>query len=208
MLQDGVGLPPNYPNSTCSNGSESTVSPSMATAAAVAAVAQGLRQQMCNMMAAAQQQNTAHDTALVNSLSLASHCGTASMPSNGTTPMSMSMSNLASMRLGSPAGSVQDLRISPAGSGLESPLSSPLELTNVMETTGLNLGMGNNVDVAGIGVSGMTYKPARPFTSPRAENLFQEDIEELVKPMHTTNSRSKDTMASIKMEPLTECRGE
>lgn len=114
------------------------------------------------------------------------------------------------MRLGSPAGSVQDLRISPAGSGLESPLSSPLGLTmsNAMEATALNLGMGNNVDVAGIGVSGMTYKPARPFTSPRAENLFQEDIEELVKPIHATAPRSKDAMASIKMEPLTECRGE
>lgn len=120
------------------------------------------------------------------------------------------MSNMASMRLGSPAGSVQDLRISPAGSGLESPLSSPLGLTmsNAMEATALNLGMGNNVDVAGIGVSGMTYKPARPFTSPRAENLFQEDIEELVKPIHATAPRSKDAMASIKMEPLTECRGE
>lgn len=209
-MHDGVGLPPNYPNSSCSNGSEPTVSPGAAAAAAVAAVAQGLRQQMCNMMAAAQQQNSTHDANLVNSLSLGGHCGPTTVPSNGTAPMSMSMSNMAAMRLGSPAGSVQDLRISPAGSGLESPLSSPLGLTmsNAMEATALNLGITNNVDVASIGVSGMTYKPARPFTSPRAENLFQEDIDELVKPMHTSTPRSKDTMASIKMEPLTECRGE
>lgn len=61
----------------------------------------------------------------------------------------------------------------------------------------------------GIGVSGMTYKPSRSFTSPRPESLFQEDIEDLVKPIHGSNTpRPKDTMPSIKMEPMTECRGD
>lgn len=207
MLQDGVSIQ-SYPNNSCSNGSEQTVSPGAAAAAAVAAVAQGLRQQMCSMVAAAQHQSSAHETnpvaSLVNSLALAGHCGT--MPSNGGPPMSMS--HLTSMRMASPAGSIQDLRISPAGSGLESPISSPLGLTvsSSMEPA-INLGLGNNMEV-GIGVSGMTYKQPRAYSSPRPENLFQEDIDDLVKPLHSSNQHPKDTMASIKMEPLTECRGE
>lgn len=208
-MQDGVTIQ-SYPNSCPSNGSEPNVSPGAAAAAAVAAVAQGLRQQMCSMVAAAQHQGSAHDTnpvaSLVNSLALAGHCGGVSMPSNGAPPMSMS--HMTSMRMASPAGSIQDLRISPAGSGLESPISSPLGLTvsSTMEPA-INLGIGNNMDV-GVGVTGMTYKPTRAFTSPRPENLFQEDIDDLVKPMHGSNTRPKDTMATIKMEPLTECRGE
>lgn len=84
------------------------MSPGAAAAAAVAAVAQGLRQQMCSMVAAAHNQSTAHETnpvaSLVNSLALAGHCGNMSMPpSNGAPPMSMS--HIASMRsMSSPAG--------------------------------------------------------------------------------------------------------
>lgn len=163
---------------------------------------------MCSMVAAAQQhQSSGHDTnpvaSLVNSLALAGHCGGVTMPSNGAPPITMSQ-----MRMSSPAGSIQDLRISPANSGLESPIASPLGLTvsSSMEPA-INLGIGNNMEV-GIGVSGMTYKPTRSFTSPRPENLFQEDIDELVKPMHASTPRPKDTMTTIKMEPMTECRGE
>lgn len=189
------------------------MSPGAAAAAAVAAVAQGLRQQMCSMVAAAQQhQTSAHDTNpvanLVNSLALAQHCGAVTMASNGgAPPLSMSMSH---MRMSSPAGSIQDLRISPSNSGMESPISSPLGLTvsGSMEPAAMNLGIGNSMEVG----MGMTYKPAsRAFTSPRPENLFQEDIDELVKPM----SRPKDTASSttttpptIKMEPMAECRSE
>lgn len=175
----------------------------------MAAVTQSLRQQMCSMVAAAHQSST-HETnpvaSLVNSLAFAGHCGGASIPSNGAPPISMS--HLANMRMSSPAGSIQDLRISPAGSGLESPISSPLGLTvsSTMEPA-INLGVGSNMDV-GIGVSGMTYKPSRAYTSPRPENLFQEDIDELVKPMHGSGVHPKDQIASIKLEPLTECRGE
>lgn len=166
---------------------------------------------MCSMVAAAHNQSTAHDTnpvaSLVNSLALAGHCGNMSMPSNGSAPMSMS--HMTPMRsISSPAGSIQDLRISPAESALESPISSPLGLTvsSSMEPA-INMNIGNNMDV-GIGVSGMAYKPARSFTSPRPENLFQEDIDDLVKPMHSSTPRPKDSMATIKMEPLAECRGE
>ncbi|XP_049818954.1 protein bric-a-brac 1 isoform X2 [Aethina tumida] len=217
--EDGVTIQ-SYPNNSCSNGSDPNVSPGAAAAAAVAAVAQGLRQQMCSMVAAAHNQTSAHETnpvaSLVNSLALASHCGNVAMPSNGIPPMSMS--HIASMRsMSSPAGSIQDLRISPAESALDSPISSPLGLTvsSSMETTNpINMNtMGstniNSMDVGNIGVSGMTYKPTRQFTSPRPENLFQEDIDDLVKPMHTsTPTHQKDTMTTIKMEPMTECRGE
>ncbi|EFA00745.2 Protein bric-a-brac 1-like Protein [Tribolium castaneum] len=200
-IHDGVSIH-SYPNNSCSNGSEANVSPGAAAAAAVAAVAQGLRQQMCSMVAAAQHQSSAHDTnpvaSLVNSLALAGHCGNVSMSSNGA---AAPMGPLRSMS--SPAGSIQDLRISPAESALESPISSPLGLTvsSSLEPA-INLNIGNSMDVG----MGMTYKPTRAFASPRPENLFQEDIDELVKPMSTP--RPKDAMATIKMEPMAECRGE
>lgn len=212
-MQDGLTIQ-NYPNNSCTNGPESTVSPGAAAAAAVAAVAQGLRQQMCSMVAAAQQhQTSAHDTNpvanLVNSLALAQHCGAVTMSSNGGPPL-----NMSHIRMSSPAGSIQDLRISPSNSGMESPISSPLGLTvsGTMEPAiNLGIGGGNSMEVG----MGMTYKPpSRSFTSPRPENLFQEDIDELVKPMST--GRSKDSMTTttttatptIKMEPMAECRGE
>ncbi|XP_030766261.1 protein bric-a-brac 1-like isoform X2 [Sitophilus oryzae] len=210
-IHDSVTIQ-NYQNNSCTNGADPNVSPGAAAAAAVAAVAQGLRQQMCSMVAAAHNQSSAHDTnpvaSLVNSLALAGHCGNVPLPSNGAPPMSMS--HMASMRsMSSPAGSIQDLRISPAESAMDSPISSPLGLTvsSSMEPA-INMHIGNSMDV-GIGVSGMTYKPARSFASPRPENLFQEDIDDLVKPIHSSPpSRPKDTMATIKMEPMTECRGE
>lgn len=68
--------------------------PADPSTAAIAAVAHGLRQQMCNMVAAAHH----HDGGLVNSLNLLSHCNTLGMPSNG-------------MRMGSP----QDLRVNSPG---------------------------------------------------------------------------------------------
>lgn len=166
---------------------------------------------MCSMVAAAQQhQTSAHDTNpvanLVNSLALAQHCGAVTMSSNGAGPMSMSH-----MRMSSPAGSIQDLRISPSNSAMESPISSPLGLTvsGSMEPA-INLGIANSMEVG----MGMAYKPSRSFTSPRPESLFQEDIDELVKPMSAA-PRPKDNMTTtasstptIKMEPMAECRSE
>lgn len=54
-LTDGIGVQAAYAGvAACSNGREGGVSPNAAAAAAVAAVAHGLRRQMCNMVVAAQ----------------------------------------------------------------------------------------------------------------------------------------------------------
>ncbi|CAH1961154.1 unnamed protein product [Acanthoscelides obtectus] len=239
-----TGGPLGGPGGPCSNGGGqdvNSVSPGAAAAAAVAAVAQGLRQQMCSMVAAAHSHSSSHDTnpvaSLVNSLALAGHCGGGmSVPSNGAPPMSMS--HISSMRsIGSPAGSIQDLRISPAESALDSPISSPLGLTvsSSMEPA-INMNIGAAMDVSSIGVSGMTYKPvSRTFASPRPENLFQEDIDDLMKAsmrvggqkdgqgQHNTGqqqaqqgqqiqsppvSAAHQQPPTIKMEPVGDCRGE
>lgn len=83
---------------------------------------------------------------------------------------------------------------------------------------GRDLGLSPNVEV-GIGVSGMTYKPPRAYSTPRPENLFQEDIDEIVKPLQLTSppslvlkehpgSKEPSGGVPIKVEPMTECRGE
>lgn len=52
-MQDGSGIGvPTYGAAPCGNGRDGGVSPSAAAAAAVAAVAHGLRRQMCSMAAA------------------------------------------------------------------------------------------------------------------------------------------------------------
>ncbi|KAJ0183640.1 hypothetical protein K1T71_000063 [Dendrolimus kikuchii] len=53
-MTDGVGVQNAYGSVGCGNGREGRVSPNSAAAAAVAAVAHGLRRQMCNMVVAAQ----------------------------------------------------------------------------------------------------------------------------------------------------------
>lgn len=86
----------------------------------------------------------------------------------------------------------------PPESPMESPLASPL---------GPLIDPGHipsSVEV-GIGVSGMTYKPARSFVSPRPENLFQEDIADLVKSPHGLKDKDK---IPVKLEPLTDSRCE
>lgn len=54
LFQDGTVTPNAYASIPCGNGREERVSPNAAAAAAVAAVAHGLRRQMCNMVVAAQ----------------------------------------------------------------------------------------------------------------------------------------------------------
>lgn len=54
VLQDGMPVQNAYGSVPCGNGREGGVSPNAAAAAAVAAVAHGLRRQMCNMVVAAQ----------------------------------------------------------------------------------------------------------------------------------------------------------
>ncbi|XP_048005821.1 protein bric-a-brac 1-like isoform X2 [Leguminivora glycinivorella] len=53
-ITDGITVPNAYGPVACGNGREGGVSPNAAAAAAVAAVAHGLRRQMCNMVVAAQ----------------------------------------------------------------------------------------------------------------------------------------------------------
>lgn len=81
---------------------------------------------------------------------------------------------------------------------MESPLASPLG--PLMDPGHIP----SSVEV-GIGVSGMTYKPARSFVSPRPENLFQEDIADLVKSSHGLKDKDK---IPVKLEPLTDSRCE
>lgn len=80
-----------YLGNACANSPDPT--------AAIAAVAHGLRQQMCNMVAAAHHHG---DTGLVNSLNLLSHCNSLGLPTNG-------------MRLNSPLDSAHDLRVNSPG---------------------------------------------------------------------------------------------
>lgn len=79
---------------------------------------------------------------------------------------------------------------------MASPLSSLMEQGH----------MAPSVEV-GIGVSGMTYKPSgHNFVSPRPENLFQEELSELVKSQHAA-LKEKEKIA-VKLEPLTDSRCE
>ena len=79
-----------------------------------------------------------------------------------------------------------------------SPLASPL--APLMDPAHIP----SNLEV-GIGVSGMTYKPARSFVSPRPENLFQEDIVDFAKSPHSYKDKDK---VPVKLEPLSDSRSE
>ncbi|EEB18105.1 bric-A-brac, putative [Pediculus humanus corporis] len=107
-----------YLGNACGNNPDPT--------AAIAAVAHGLRQQMCNMVAAAHHHG---DAGLVNSLNLLSHCNNLGLPTNG-------------MRLNSPLGSAHDLRInSPGSRDIDlSPGSSPC---NPLDGCAVNLSTTN-----------------------------------------------------------------
>lgn len=160
----------------------------------------GLRHQMCSMVAAAHSQQ--HDMLATNlSTSLSSNLQAAMQQAsqhhnNNNTSGSGGNSN------NNNGNSPLNLGLASPGSGppespLESPLASPLG--PLMDPGHIP----SSVEV-GIGVSGMTYKPARSFVSPRPENLFQEDIADLVKSPHM---KEKDKIA-VKLEPLTDSRCE
>ncbi|XP_055706727.1 protein bric-a-brac 1-like isoform X1 [Phlebotomus papatasi] len=98
-------------------------------------------------------------------------------------------------RLASP-GSAHDLRMaSPDDNSLNSSLEMALE-------PAVNLA---------VGVSGMSYK-SRGYTSPRQDNLFQEDISDIVGAPRSCPSRLsggfKESGGVIKLEPVAECRSE
>ncbi|XP_043475858.1 protein bric-a-brac 2-like isoform X2 [Leptopilina heterotoma] len=201
MIKDEAAtMYPSLANYAACNGPEGAVSPGAAAAAAVAAVAQGLRHQMCSMVAAAHSQ---HDMLATNlSTSLSSNLQAAMQQAslhhhnnNNTSGLGGNSNNNGNSPL--------NLGLASPGSGppespMESPLASPLG--PLMDPGHLP----SSVEV-GIGVSGMTYKPARSFVSPRPETLFQEDIADLVKSPHSLKEKDK---ISVKLEPLTDSRCE
>ncbi|XP_015174350.1 PREDICTED: protein bric-a-brac 2-like isoform X2 [Polistes dominula] len=212
VKEEPATMYPTLANYAACNGPEGAVSPGAAAAAAVAAVAQGLRHQMCSMVAAAHSQHDMMATNLSTSLST-------SLSSNLQAAMQASQhhnNNNASI-LGNNGGGMMgcgggnnsgnsplNLGLASPGSGgppespMESPLASPLgPLMDPGHIPG-------SVEV-GIGVSGMTYKPARSFVSPRPETLFQEDIADLVKSPHSLKDKDK---IPVKLEPLTDSRCE
>lgn len=155
---------------------------------------------MCSMVAAAHSQ---HDMLATNlSTSLSSNLQAAMQQAslhhhnnNNTSGLGGNSNNNGNSPL--------NLGLASPGSGppespMESPLASPLG--PLMDPGHLP----SSVEV-GIGVSGMTYKPARSFVSPRPETLFQEDIADLVKSPHSLKEKDK---ISVKLEPLTDSRCE
>lgn len=124
---------------------------------------------------------------------------------NNNNTSSNASGGLGSSNSGNNGNSPLNLGLASPGSGgppespLESPLASPLG--PLMDPSGH---IPSSVEV-GIGVSGMTYKPARSFVSPRPETLFQEDIADLVKSPHGLKDKDK---IPVKLEPLTDSRCE
>lgn len=165
---------------------------------------------MCSMVAAAHSQQ--HDMMATN---LSTNLST-SLSSNLQAAMQASQHHHNSNNSGAPGlgsnnggggnngNSPLNLGLASPGSGgppespMESPLASPLG--PLMDPGHIP----SSVEV-GIGVSGMTYKPARSFVSPRPENLFQEDITDLVKSPHGLKDKDK---IPVKLEPLTDSRCE
>lgn len=101
-------------------------------------------------------------------------------------------------RLSSPASSAHDLRMNSPDDQLHSPMDMP------METAGVNLA---------VGVSGMSYKSSRGYSPPRPEHMFHDDINEFVSAAAQRSCPSrlsgfKEPSGGIKIEPMTECRGE
>lgn len=172
---------------------------------------------MCSMVAAAHSQQ--HDMMATNlstnlstslSSSLSSNLQAAMQASQHHNNNNTSGSNASglggnSAGIGNNGNSPLNLGLASPGSGgppespMESPLASPLG--PLMDPAGH---IPSSVEV-GIGVSGMTYKPARSFVSPRPETLFQEDIADLVKSPHGLKDKDK---IPVKLEPLTDSRCE
>ena len=139
-------------------------------------------------------QPSGHNTSSSNSSSSNSH------------PLAhLNSSSLSITRLGSPS-SAHDLRMT---SPDESPLASPIGMGSLEPAVNLAVG-GSNVDIFGNSTKSRSYASSSP---PRPEHLFQDqDIADLV----ATTTRScpsrlnsfKETTRAIKVEPMTECRGD
>lgn len=151
---------------------------------------------MCSMVAAAHSQHDMLATNLSTNLHAAMQQVSQHQNNNNSSGPGGNINN-------NNGNSPLNLGLASPGSGppespMESPLASPLG--PLMDPGHIP----SSVEV-GIGVSGMTYKPARSFVSPRPETLFQEDIADLVKSSHSLKEKDK---ISVKLEPLTDSRCE
>lgn len=156
----------------------------------------------------------AHGSSSSTNDSISSRIMSSSM-SNPSQSLANAMAQLASPalnihRISSPAGSIHDLHISSpeemhgigggnggsssgGGRGHHSPLDT-------LENTGLNLA-----------VSSMAYKAARGYTASPRSDLFHEDLSDFMNVQRSASRLSsyKDpTSSSIKIEPMTDCRGD
>ncbi|XP_059612617.1 protein bric-a-brac 1-like [Phlebotomus argentipes] len=252
----------NYSGSPCTNGlgpqappvaGPESMSPDAAAAAAVAAVAHGIRQQI-QMAAAAQHHPDAANLVAAGGFNLPAHLNI--HPNNGGSASSIPMPKLGSpatpgqLSSGNASGSIPMPRHGSPGlaalSGLHGLPGLPsVSVSTTRETAtssgpasggGLNItrlaspgsahdlrmaspddnSLNSSLEMAlepavnlAVGVSGMSYK-SRGYTSPRQDNIFQEDIADIVGAPRSCPSRLsgfKDG-GGIKMEPVTECRSE
>ncbi|KAK6628553.1 hypothetical protein RUM43_002368 [Polyplax serrata] len=179
-----------YLGNACGNNPD----PSQAAIAAVAVA--GLRQQVCNMVAAAHHHG---DTGFVNSLNLLSHCNNLGLPTNG-------------IRLNSPLGSAHDLRINSPGSREVdlSPASSPC---NPLDGCAVNLST-TNVNCKSETKPAVRSDSKSPPTEDYEVNLSTrhlskspseeyDDIDDLVRSprgLETSETVVRDTSMPLKVE--------
>ncbi|KAK0077687.1 hypothetical protein PV326_009881, partial [Microctonus aethiopoides] len=196
IKEEPTPIYPNLANYAC-NGPEEPVSPGAAAAAAVAAVAQGLRHQMCSMVAAAQShQHEMIATNLSANFQAAVQVSQHHLNNNSSTSNNNNSSRNSPLMLGLPSPGSGGPPESPIeGSPLASPLAPLMDPAHIPSSVEL-----------GIGVGGMTYKPQRSYVSPRPENIFQDDIIDLVKSSHTGH-KDKDKVP-VKLEPFADSRSE
>lgn len=112
-----------------------------------------------------------------------------------TSTTTLNSGSLNISRITPPANSAHDLRM--ASSDDENQMHSPL---------GIELESGVN-----LAVSGMAYKSSRSYSSPRPEHIFADELNDFVNTPRSCPSRLsgfKEPAGGIKLEPMTECRGE
>lgn len=122
-----------------------------------------------------------------------SHSNSHGHHSTSTTTLNSGSLNIS--RISPPANSAHDLRMT--SSDDENQMHSPLDIE--LES-GVNLA-----------VSGMAYKSSRSYSSPRPEHIFADELNDFVNTPRSCPSRLsgfKEPAGGIKLEPMTECRGE
>lgn len=144
--------------------------------------------------------SSSSSSSMHSSLAAAMHSSNHPLAHHITSTTTINSGSLNISRISSPASSAHDLRMN---SPDDNRMHSPLDMQ--MESAGVNLA---------VGVSGMSYKSSRGGYSPArsADHLFQDDIHDFVSaaqrscPSRLNNF--KEPTGGIKIEPMTECRGE